>query len=77
MSCSNDNSSETPTIYTYTVSIQKTCPGGTQTTYTITKNAYESLSEQIVVNNVCQFVSFKDIHNKSYSGYIRSVTKTS
>ena len=73
LSCSNNDSP--PKEYTYQVDVSQTCPNGTDKTYTISKTTYEYLETQIIVNNPCQWVTFKDIHNLNQKGYIGSVVK--
>lgn len=59
---------------TYSVSIQKLCPNGVKTNYSISKATYDRISGDIISGEVCQFVSFKDLTNNSYSGYFRSIS---
>jgi hypothetical protein len=72
LSCSKDDP-ETVSDATYSVSIQKVCPDGTKTTYSISKSTYDRINGEIIAGEVCQFISFKDLSLKSYSGYFRSI----
>jgi hypothetical protein len=73
LSCSKDDP-ETVDNTVYSVSIQKTCPGGIQTNYIISKNTYDRIKTELTVGDVCSMINFKDLSLKSYSGYFRALT---
>ncbi len=75
VSCSKDE----PKIveYDYSATIQKTCPSGSRTTYSISKTTYENLGDYMIPGSVCEGVSFRDLSNISRTGYLRAIGRVS
>ncbi len=73
--CSN-NDSNNSTIYYYSISIQTTCPGGSQKNYCVTESTRDNVLNQTTVGSACQWVTFKTINGTTKRGYFRSATQT-
>ena len=76
LACSNSDSSSSESSFTYKTDIMATCPNGSTTTYEVTKTTYDNLESQWQQSGgSCLYVNFKDIHNTSQKGYLKSVVK--
>ena len=72
LACSNDDDSSKPENSNWTIRIQDECPDGEQTHYCVTEETWNDIDDSLVVVEVCNWVSFRDINGDRHSGYFRS-----
>lgn len=75
LSCSKDDGSAAVEYY-YTATLEEVECRGERTKYCITEKEYDDLKyirDSQTVSEPCLWVSIRDINNRPYSGYLRSM----